>query len=171
MTSIAAELRGSGDWDDAVEVARLTMGRVRTDVERLLELFPKAGYVFASESGLPVFEPPSWRLPSRAAAAGSVHWRQPARAPRLASPGAQRVAVGGEGIRVEGARVHRCRHVRLRCQGSCMGRLAMCGRTSRRSRRALPGRRVTCGGVVEPGYPISARSIEDGVRCGGSPKK
>jgi hypothetical protein len=34
------------------------MGRVRTNVERLLELLPKAGYVFASEPGLPVFEPP-----------------------------------------------------------------------------------------------------------------
>lgn len=46
MTAAGAELRNAPDWAIAVEVARETMTRARTNVERLIDLLPENGYRF-----------------------------------------------------------------------------------------------------------------------------
>jgi hypothetical protein len=59
MLGLGPEIRADARaWDEAVKVARLTMQRVRANVELLRDLLPEAGYVFAPDEGLPVFEPP-----------------------------------------------------------------------------------------------------------------
>lgn len=76
MTSVGADLRGTPDWADAVAVARETMTRARTNVERLVQLLPAAGYRFRQppdavlvprvddiEAQLQVFEAKVGRLP------------------------------------------------------------------------------------------------------------
>lgn len=46
MTSMGTQLRREEAWVDAVAVARETMRRARTNVERLIELLPPAGFEF-----------------------------------------------------------------------------------------------------------------------------
>ena len=46
MTAACPDLRETADWDDAVGVARETMTRARTNVERLVDLLPANGYQF-----------------------------------------------------------------------------------------------------------------------------
>lgn len=48
MTSMGPQLRQEPDWQDAVAVARETMVRARTNVERLIELLPGTGFAFES---------------------------------------------------------------------------------------------------------------------------
>ena len=59
MTSLGADVRADDGWLDAVEVARETMRRARTNVERLAEILPSHGYEFAAETAVQVFAPPS----------------------------------------------------------------------------------------------------------------
>ncbi|AHH95587.1 hypothetical protein GCM10010174_78510 [Kutzneria viridogrisea] len=56
LTSMGTDLRGTDGWSEAVEVARATMRRVRTNVERLAELLPATGYRFTEPTD--VFSPP-----------------------------------------------------------------------------------------------------------------
>jgi hypothetical protein len=49
MTSLGGELRGDERWADAVDVARETMRRARSNVELLLEALPTIGYEFELE--------------------------------------------------------------------------------------------------------------------------
>jgi len=76
MTSLGADLRDAPDWADAVAVARETMTRARTNVERLIELLPAGGYRFRQpreavlvppladiDAQLQVFETKVGRLP------------------------------------------------------------------------------------------------------------
>jgi len=46
MSSAGPELRDRPEWDEAVEVAHATMTRAQTNVDRLVELLPSAGYSF-----------------------------------------------------------------------------------------------------------------------------
>lgn len=57
MTATGADLRGTEDWQDAVDVGRETMGRVRQNVERLVERLRDIGYQFAAPDA--VFTPPA----------------------------------------------------------------------------------------------------------------
>ena len=58
LSGLGADLRAEGMWTEAVEVARETMRRARTNVERLLELLPARGYEFWGGPQAPVFLPP-----------------------------------------------------------------------------------------------------------------
>src|SRR5687768_1070467 len=57
MTSLGAGVRAE-IWEEAVEVARETMRRVRTNVERLLDRLPAAGYELGTDPEAPPFVPP-----------------------------------------------------------------------------------------------------------------
>ena len=46
MTSMGDKLREEPYWSEAIEVARETMRRARTNVERLIELLPTTGFEF-----------------------------------------------------------------------------------------------------------------------------
>ena len=58
MTSVGADLRDTPDWTAATAVARDTMTRARTNLERLIELLPANGYRFRLPPDA-VFVPPS----------------------------------------------------------------------------------------------------------------
>jgi hypothetical protein len=59
MTSLGPDVRRDHSWADAAEVTRETMSRVRTNVERLLELLPPKGYEFSDDPDVQAFVPPT----------------------------------------------------------------------------------------------------------------
>jgi hypothetical protein len=51
LTSLGADVRDSGRWDEAVAVTHATMDRARKNVEYLLQALPAVGFVFARDAG------------------------------------------------------------------------------------------------------------------------
>jgi hypothetical protein len=46
MVRLGPDLHGHDRWDEALEVGHLAMTRIRTNVERLVQLLQEHGYVF-----------------------------------------------------------------------------------------------------------------------------